>query len=178
MRQKLSLIRALVHAPRLLLLDEPVSGLDPHGIRQVRELLHAYRDQGGTAFISSHILSEIERSADRVGIMHQGSLLIEDSLAGLRRRLGSGRRLIVELEAVDPSLVERLGQEPSLLDLQVADSGHLELLLEDGQDARPRLSQLITASGGVILRMESEEMSLEEAFVTFTNHNVSRLAGA
>jgi ABC-2 type transport system ATP-binding protein len=161
-----------------LILDEPVSGIDPHGIRQVRELIHAYRDQGGTALISSHILSEIERSADRIGIMHQGSLLIEDSLAGLRRRLGSGRRLIVELERVDQSLVERLGEEPSVLDLQVAESGRqLELLLEDGQDARPRLSHLITASGGVILRMESEEMSLEEAFVTFTNQNVGRLAG-
>jgi ABC-type multidrug transport system ATPase subunit len=177
MRQKLSLIRALVHSPRLLILDEPVSGLDPHGIRQVRELIHAYRDQGGTAFISSHILSEIERSADRIGIMHQGSLLIEDSLAGLRRRLGSGRRLTVELERVDAPLVARLGEEPYVLDLQVVDSGRqLELLLEDGQDVRPRLSQLITESGGVILRMESAEMSLEEAFVTFTNQNVSKLA--
>src|SRR5215216_4039125 len=127
MRQKLSLIRALVHAPRLLILDEPVSGLDPHGIRQVRELIHAYRDQGGTAFISSHILSELER--------------------------------------FDAALAERLSQEAYVLDLQVADSGRqLELLLEDGQDVRPRLSQFITESGGVILRMESAEMSLEEAF--------------
>jgi ABC-type multidrug transport system ATPase subunit len=179
MRQKLSLIRALVHSPRLLILDEPVSGLDPHGIRQVRELIHAYRDQGGTVFISSHILSEIERSADRIGILHQGSLLIEDSLAGLRRRLGSGRRMVVELERIAAPLVERLGQEPYVLELHVDDSGRqLELLLEDGQDVRPRLSNLITDSGGVILRMESEEMSLEDAFVTFTNQNVARLASA
>ena len=179
MRQKLSLIRALVHTPRLLILDEPVSGLDPHGIRQVRELIHAYRNQGGTVFISSHILSEIERSADRIGILHQGSLLIEDSLAGLRRRLGSGRRMVVELERVPTLLIERLGQEPWVLELRVDDSGRqLELLLEDGQDVRPRLSHLITESGGVILRMESEEMSLEDAFVTFTNQNVARLASA
>ncbi len=179
MRQKLSLIRALVHSPRLLILDEPVSGLDPHGIRQVRELIHAYRDQGGTVFISSHILSEIERSADRIGILHQGSLLIEDSLAGLRRRLGSGRRMVVELERTAAPLVERLGQEPYVLELHVDDSGRqLELLLENGQDVRPRLSNLITESGGVILRMESEEMSLEDAFVTFTNQNVARLASA
>jgi ABC-type multidrug transport system ATPase subunit len=179
MRQKLSLIRALVHTPRLLILDEPVSGLDPHGIRQVRELIHAYRDQGGTVFISSHILSEIERSADRIGILHQGSLLIEDSLAGLRHRLGSGRRMVVELERTPAPLVERLGQEPYVLELHVDDSGRqLELLLEDEQDVRPRLSHLITESGGVILRMESEEMSLEDAFVTFTNQNVARLASA
>ena len=179
MRQKLSLIRALVHTPRLLILDEPVSGLDPHGIRQVRELIHAYRDQGGSVFISSHILSEIERSADRIGILHQGSLLIEDSLVGLRRRLGSGRRMVVELERIAAPLVERLEQEPYVLELHVTNSGQqLELLLEDGQDVRPRLSHLITESGGVILRMESEEMSLEDAFVTFTNQNVTRLAEA
>ncbi len=177
MRQKLSLIRALVHHPQLLILDEPVSGLDPHGIRQVRELIHAYRDHGGTVFISSHILSEIERSADRIGILHQGSLLIEDTLAGLRRRLGPGRRMVVELERLDAPLVERLAQEPYVLELHVADSGRqLELLLEDRQDVRPRLSHRITESGGVILGMESEEMSLEDAFVTLTDQNVSRLA--
>ena len=87
--------------------------------------------------------------------------------------------MVVELERIAPSLVERLGQEPYVLELHVDDSRRqLELLLEDGQDVRPRLSSLITESGGVILRMESEEMSLEDAFVTFTNQNVIRLASA
>jgi ABC-2 type transport system ATP-binding protein len=178
MRQKLSLIRALVHQPQLLILDEPVSGLDPHGIRQVRELIHAYRDQGGTVFISSHILSEIERSADRIGILHHGSLLVEDNLAGLRRRLGSGQRVIVELDRVPEPLVARLEHEPYVRELRLMDGERrIDLLLDDGSDARPRLSRLITDEGGVILRMESEEMSLEDAFVTITNENISRLAG-
>ena len=87
--------------------------------------------------------------------------------------------MVVELERIAPPLVERLGQEPYVLELHVDDSERqLELLLEDGQDVRPRLSHLITESGGVILRMESEEMSLEDAFVTFTNQNVARLASA
>jgi ABC-2 type transport system ATP-binding protein len=177
MRQKLSLIRALVHEPKLLILDEPVSGLDPHGIRQVRELVHAYRDRGGTVFISSHILSEIERSADRVGILHQGRLLIEDSLVGIRQRLGRGRRFVVELESIPTPLVTRLEQEPYVLEL-TENGRQLDLLLDDRQDVRPAVSQLITESGGVILRMENEEMSLEEAFMTITHQNVTRLAGA
>jgi ABC-2 type transport system ATP-binding protein len=179
MRQKLSLIRALVHEPSLLILDEPVSGLDPHGIRQVRELIHQYRDQGGTVFISSHILSEIERSADRIGILHQGQLLIEDTLAGLRRRIGKGRRIAIELDTVPTGLTERLRSESYVLELEVSESGRqLELLLDDDRDVRPKLSQFITESGGIILGMESEEMSLEDAFVTITNQNVARLAGA
>ncbi|MFN8593395.1 MAG: ABC transporter ATP-binding protein [Thermomicrobiales bacterium] len=177
MRQKLSLIRALVHEPALLILDEPVSGLDPHGIRQVRELIHAYRDNGGTVFISSHILSEIERSADRIGILHQGRLLVEDTLAGIRQRLGRGRRFVVELAAVPEELVKRLQEEPYVLEL-VQDDRRLTLLLDDQHDARPEVSRLITESGGVIVGMESEELTLEEAFMTITNQNVTRLAGA
>ncbi|MBA3451391.1 MAG: ABC transporter ATP-binding protein [Chloroflexia bacterium] len=179
MRQKLSLIRALVHEPKLLILDEPVSGLDPHGIRQVRETIDAYRHDGGTVFISSHILSEIERSADRVGILHQGCLLIEDTLAGLRRRIGKGRRFVVELETLPPLLEARLREAPHILEVTVSDTGRrLEMLLDDGDDARPAISAIITESGGVILGMRSEEMTLEEAFVTITNQNVTRLAGA
>ena len=101
----------------LLILDEPVSGLDPHGIRQVRETIEAYRANGGTVFISSHILSEIERSADRVGILHEGRLLIEDTLDGIRRRLGQGRRFVVELDRVPPTLEARLRDEPLVLEL-------------------------------------------------------------
>lgn len=179
MRQKLSLIRALVHEPRLLILDEPVSGLDPHGIRQVRELISAYQQRGGTVFISSHILSEIERSADRVGILHQGRLLIEDTLAGLRQRISRGHRLVVELDRLPAPLVARLENEPAVLELHaVGTEPRLELLLDGQHDARAAISHLITQSGGVILGMESEELSLEEAFVTITNQNVTRLAGA
>jgi ABC-2 type transport system ATP-binding protein len=178
MRQKLSLIRALVHEPQLLILDEPVSGLDPHGIRQVRELVSAYQQRGGTVFISSHILSEIERTADRIGILHQGRLLIEDTLAGLRQRIGHGRKLAIELASVPAPLLPELERAPGVLELHVAETGpRLELLVDGQQDARAAISQLITQSGGVILGMESEEMSLEEAFVTITNQNVTRLAG-
>ena len=179
MRQKLSLIRALVHEPDLLILDEPVSGLDPHGIRQVRETIDAYRNTGGTVFISSHILSEIERSADRVGILHQGRLLIEDTLEGIRRRLGQGRRFVVELDRVPPDLEASLRAEPLVLEVTVpADSQELHMILDGDSDGRAAISGIITATGATILGMRSEEMSLEEAFVTITNQNVTRLAGA
>ncbi|MCC7022655.1 MAG: ABC transporter ATP-binding protein [Thermomicrobiales bacterium] len=179
MRQKLSLIRALVHEPKLLILDEPVSGLDPRGIRQVREIVSAYQQRGGTVFISSHILSEIERTADRIGIMHQGRLLIEDTLAGIRQRIGRGRTLAIELASIPDSLVSRLAGEPGVMEVAVAESAPwLELLLDGQHDARAAISRIITEAGGVILGMESEEMSLEEAFVTITTQNVTRLAGA
>ena len=179
MREKLSLIRALVHEPDLVILDEPVSGLDPHGIRQVREVIDDYRAQGGTVLISSHILSEIERSADRVGILHEGRLLIEDTLDGVRRRLGNGRRLVVELETLPPLLEGRLRAATQVLELLVEEDGRrLAMLLNNDGDGRSAISAIVTESGGVILGMRSEEMSLEDAFVTITDQNVNRLASA
>jgi ABC-type multidrug transport system ATPase subunit len=85
MRQKLGLVRALLHSPELLVLDEPVSGLDPHGIRQVRELLLDANRAGVTILVSSHILSEVERTAHRVGILHGGRLVAEDEVGRLLR---------------------------------------------------------------------------------------------
>jgi ABC-2 type transport system ATP-binding protein len=176
MRQKLSIIRALVHEPKLLILDEPVSGLDPHGIRQVRELINDYHEQGGTVFISSHILSEIERSANRIGILHQGRLLVEDTLVGLRGRLTQNQKCIIELESVPDGLLARLKSASYVLDLS-REGRQINATLRAQPDARSRLSRLIAESGGVILKMQGEEMSLEEAFVTITSQNVVQLAG-
>ena len=175
MRQKLSLIRALVHEPRLLMLDEPVSGLDPHGIRQVREIVNAYQQAGGTVFISSHILSEIEHSANRIGILHEGRLLIEDSMSGLRRRLAKQQRMTIELEHIASELIKQLSDQDYIV--QVQQTGRqLNLLLRTQADVRAQLSRLITEAGGVILKMQGDEMSLEEAFVTITSQDVMALA--
>ena len=77
-RQRLALARALVHAPELLVLDEPANGLDPAGIVEIRELLRSLADQHGTTvFVSSHILVEVAHLADRIGILHEGRLVEE-----------------------------------------------------------------------------------------------------
>ena len=78
MRQKVNIIRGVLHDTELLILDEPVMGLDPLGVRQVRDLILAQRERDKTVLISSHILSEIEKTADRVGIMNKGRLVAED----------------------------------------------------------------------------------------------------
>ena len=84
--QRLGLAKALMHDPALLLLDEPANGLDPAGIVEIRRLLSDMaHGQGVTIFLSSHILGEVSRIADRIGIIHQGRLLRELDLAGLER---------------------------------------------------------------------------------------------
>lgn len=89
LQQKLGLARALLHDPPVLLLDEPVSGLDPHGVREVRDIICRQRDKGRLVFISSHILAEIALIADRVGIMQSGQLVYADTVAGAMAKYSS-----------------------------------------------------------------------------------------
>ena len=91
MRQRLAIARAISHGPKLLVLDEPVNGLDPVGIRQMRELfLSLARESGMALLISGHILSEIEHVADRVGVLADGSIAKEVSMAQVRKGCPEG----------------------------------------------------------------------------------------
>ncbi|MDQ4078048.1 MAG: ABC transporter ATP-binding protein [Chloroflexota bacterium] len=177
MRQKLSLIRAMVHEPELLILDEPVSGLDPSGILQVREVVEAHRREGGSVLISSHILSEVERSADRIGILHRGRLLIEDTVEGIRCHLSHVTVVRLELVEVLPSLSDALAVIPNVERVDV-EGRQVEVHVTGRHDVRPEIFRTVVEEGGVLLEMGTEQMSLEEAFVTITNQNVELLVGA
>ena len=175
MRQKLSFVRALLHKPDLLMLDEPVSGLDPHGIRQIRGLIEEQKKSGTTIFISSHILSEIERTSVRIAIMHKGKLLVEDNLDGLRYSIDQSVRVNVEVANVPDSLSRVLSEIPHIVDHNI-DGQHIEIRLDASSDYRAELSSAITASGATIIGMETRKASLEETFMTFTDDNVIGLS--
>lgn len=95
-QQRLGLAKALMHKPRLLILDEPINGLDPEGIVEVRELLKELADTGSTIFLSSHILGEISKVANRIGIIHEGRLVRELTSEELSTQLI--RKLIVSTQ--------------------------------------------------------------------------------
>jgi ABC-2 type transport system ATP-binding protein len=93
-QQRLGLAKALMHEPRLLLLDEPINGLDPSGIVEIRELLKDLSSHGITIFLSSHILSEISKLAHKIGIIHEGILIRELSNTDLEHQLQ--KKLIID----------------------------------------------------------------------------------
>jgi ABC-2 type transport system ATP-binding protein len=103
LQQKLGLARALLHDPPVLILDEPVSGLDPHGIREVREIICRERDRGRLVFFSSHVLSEVERTADRIGIMRQGRLVVESAIGDLLARYRNLEEAFVSITGDAPA---------------------------------------------------------------------------
>jgi ABC-2 type transport system ATP-binding protein len=177
MRQKLSLIRAMVHEPDLLILDEPVSGLDPYGILEVRQVVEQHRDLGGAVLISSHILSEIERSADRIGILHKGRLLVEDTIDGIRARTGASKIVQLVLVDVPASLPDALRQIAGVDAVEVVDH-KVTVQVSGRQDVRADIFSAVVENDGVLVEMGTEQMSLEDAFVTITYQNVEQLAGA
>ncbi|MBO2521033.1 MAG: hypothetical protein CW345_04385 [Firmicutes bacterium] len=174
MKQKLSLARALLHDPEILILDEPVSSLDPYGIKEVRDILLEENQKGKTIFISSHILSEIERTCHRVGIMSRGRLLAEDTMADLKRRLADEVELELELETVTETILSALQSLPFVVAVE-AHGSRLRVKTKADQDYRGQISSTVFNQGGVVLAFSRREMSLEEAFVTITEKNLSLL---
>ena len=98
MKQRLGLALALLNSPDLLILDEPTNGLDPAGIHEIRDLLRRMpREHGITVFLSSHLLSEVEQIAESIGIVHEGKLLFQGSLAQLRERRSPERNSLEDI---------------------------------------------------------------------------------
>jgi ABC-2 type transport system ATP-binding protein len=176
MQRKLAVVRALLHSPELLILDEPVASLDPHGIRQVRELLMDEHAEGRTILISSHILSEVERTTDRVGIIVRGKLLFEDTMENLRRRVTGERR--IEVELVDPAngLAADLRALPFVSSVS-GDALQLVISTHDDSDYRSQVARAIAGHGAIVQAMRTVEPSLEEAFINITEAQAQTWAG-
>lgn len=158
--QRLGLARALLHEPELLILDEPANGLDPAGVVEIRGLLESLAgEKGVTIFMSSHILTEVDRLATRIGIIHMGRLIEEldtEALEKLRsKRLEVSAR---DLQAAQNCL-QRAGYEPALQDETI--------VLEDAHaiEYPDDVAQLMVAAGAAPMRLVVEQQNLEDHFL-------------
>lgn len=174
MKQKLGMARALIHDPDILILDEPQSSLDPYGIREIRDIIMEENAKGKTLFISSHILSEIERTCHRVGIISGGRLLAEDDMVHLKQQVTDEVEILVELEEVTPGILAGL-DELGFINQVDTEGSRLRITTGTGEDHRSEISRTISQNGGVVLSMVAKELSLEEAFVIITEQNLSLL---
>jgi len=160
MVQRLALAQALVGDPRIAILDEPMSGLDPIGRKDVRDLILQLRDEGRTVLFSTHILSDVEAICDRVGILVEGRLTDCGALGDL---VAPGARAVeLVVENVSPDLVARLQQDGTRV-LQ-RDRATVLTFRDEGR-ARAALSAAVS-SGATIVSLTPHRRSLEELFVS------------
>jgi len=165
MRQRLGLAAALIRRPRLLVLDEPGNGLDPRGIRDLRELITGLNETGVTIFLSSHLLAEVEQLCTRVGVLDAGRLVLQDDLAVLRAPTG---RVAVDTPDAD--------QVAALLDGQVEhrDGQHLLVRHEDAAALNARL----VGAGLRVSAIGPHQRTLEEIVLSVTRTGSDHVRGA
>jgi ABC-2 type transport system ATP-binding protein len=160
MRQRLSLAGALLGDPRILVLDEPANGLDPQGIRWLREFLRSLAAEGRTIFISSHVLAELEQIVDEVVIIHRGKFVVQASTAELVARAAGGIRARSPQADQLRAALEQAG-------VKVASSEGDLLTLADTTTAQ--VGEIAAAKGIVLHELVAESSSLEEAFLDLTS---------
>ena len=164
MRQRLGLAAALVRRPRLLILDEPGNGLDPHGIRDTRQLLLDLSADGVTIFLSSHLLAEVEQQCTRVGILDHGRLVLQQDLATLCGP--TGRVLIDSPDA---------GRITALLDGRVEERDGIHLVVRHPDPAA--LNQALVREGIRVASIVPQHRTLEDVVLEVTDTGNDRVDG-
>jgi ABC-2 type transport system ATP-binding protein len=159
MRQRLGLAAALLGEPELLILDEPANGLDPEGVRWLRDFLRAYAAEGRTVFVSSHVLAEVAQTVDRVLIISRGRLVVESPLGELTARVGGA----VRVRTPKRDELERALRAAQIDPTETAEGA----LLVPGA-TRERVGDLAFAAGIPVHELSTEGASLEEVFLELT----------
>jgi ABC-2 type transport system ATP-binding protein len=161
MLQRIGLAQALINDPQLVILDEPMSGLDPIGRRDVRDIIMNLKDQGKTVFFSSHVLPDVEMICDRVGILVKGRLRAVGTVHDL-----VGSSAVASIEIVVEDMAEAGIQEAEKLGAKVVRSGrHALIKVTDKQDVDPLLAQILRHKGRLV-SLVPHKRSLEDLFIS------------
>jgi ABC-2 type transport system ATP-binding protein len=163
MKQRLGVAAALLGEPDLLILDEPTNGLDPSGMADMRDLIRRLAGQGRTVLLSSHLLGEVQQLCDRVGVIADGRLLTESTVAELR---GSSS-LLVRAEPV-PRAEQVIAATLGDVAIRRTADGGLQVVIEP--DRNPEIVRALVAAGVEVHEIRSFERTLEEAFIEMTTH--------
>jgi ABC-2 type transport system ATP-binding protein len=162
MRQRLGIAAALLRNPKLLLLDEPATGLDPAGMRDMRLLIRNLADQGMTVLLSSHLLTEVEDVCNRVAIVRSGKIVYEGDIAALKRGAGTSYWLQT---TDDERAMAVCRAQPGIADV-VSENGRITFTADDA--AAGVLSQALIESGALIRAMAPQTVTLEDLFFSYT----------
>ena len=164
MKQRLAIASALLNDPEILILDEPTNGLDPQGIRQIRDLIRIIAAQGTTILLASHLLDEVEKVCTHVVVLRKGEMLYQGSVSGMLSSEG-----FFELQAEDMQLLEStLAKHPSI-EKMVMEEGKLLVYLKETLEAK-ELNEYLFRNNIILNHLVKRKNSLEEQFLQLTNN--------
>lgn len=164
-RQRVGIAQALVHEPKVIILDEPINGLDPVQIVEMRDLILSLRGKH-TVVLSSHILSEITRTCDRVLVVDRGRLVAEGSETSLQSKLTETMKLTSDVRVVSPGLIERLRDIKGVAAVtRVTGQGGERLIIDTDRDVRADVAKVIVEQGAGLLSLNRGEGGLEGLFM-------------
>lgn len=178
MRQRLALVKAMVHDPPLLLLDEPTTGLDPQAARNIRERIrNLHRHEGKTIILTTHYMEEADQLCQRVGIIDQGRIIALESPQALKRSLSKRPILRLELEGPVDAATPALRALPGILQVDVQQlptdgTWGMDLHLADTQEGLPKAVETLNRHGVRMRHLQVVETSLEDVFITMTGRRL------
>ncbi len=168
-RQRVGLATAILHRPKVLVLDEPTIGLDPKQIIAIRELIRELGRES-TLVLSTHILPEVELLCDRVMIIDRGKLVAEGSPESLRANSAGDTRVGVVLKGSPPDAASILSALPGVTRVEAAANGRFEVLCAGAADPREAIFRTAADRGWTLLELVQSRASLEDVFVRLTTH--------
>jgi len=168
MEQRLMLAMALVGEPELLILDEPSTGLDPNGAREMRQIVREEVDRGATVFFSSHSMEQVEAVCDRVGILRDGEMVATDSVAGLRDSVDADTTLRVTVDRIDDDALEAVRTIEDVTDVQVDEGRADPTVVVRCNGSKTAVLSALESNGLEVTDFATEEASLEDVFQAYT----------
>ncbi len=167
MQQRLGLARVLIHDPKVLILDEPASGLDPRARIEIRELLRELKRMGKTIMISSHILSELEEICDHVGIIEHGKLVFSGTMDEIVQRMGLNSKVKIRIKG-DPDQAQELLRALPQVEQVLAQGDLLDVTFGDGYQNDGILARTLVQGQIDIVSIEPQKLKLDDAFLQLT----------
>lgn len=169
MKQRLCLARALIHDPKILILDEPASGLDPRARIEMRDILKELKAMGKTILISSHILPELAEMCDNIGVIDSGRLIAQGSVAHIQAQLQSERVVRVKLAEGMAAASSFFENDPFITQItEKPESNLIEFLYRGSEEDQVLLLRKAVSQGLPILSFSEEETDLEDVFMAIT----------
>lgn len=168
MKQRLCLARSLIHNPKVLILDEPASGLDPRARVEMREIIKQLKQMGKTILISSHILPELAEMCDEIGVLDRGKLIAQGNVEAIQSQLQGDKKITVKVLDEVEKTVKFLEEDPFVSSIETEGNGEITFIYKGSMEDQVKLLQRAVSSGLSVYAFMEEKKDLEDVYMAIT----------